>query len=91
MLTVVETIPILARFWVGLSCCVDNPVQASQTSPGRPEVRRTVADIARAMATMDGVQALSRFDDGFTSTYFNKAEALLDLAIECALERRRGD
>ena len=51
----------------------------------------TVADIARAMATMDGVQALSRFDDGFTSTYFNKAEALLDLAIECALERRRGD
>jgi hypothetical protein len=37
---------------------------------------------------MDGVQALSRFDDGFTSTYFNKAEALLDLAIECALERR---
>jgi hypothetical protein len=51
----------------------------------------TVADIARAMATMDGVQALSRFDDGFTSTYFNKAEALLDLAIECALERHRGD
>ena len=51
----------------------------------------TVADIARAMATMDGAQALSRFDDGFTSTYFNKAEALLDLAIECALERHRGD
>ena len=50
-----------------------------------------VADIARAMATMDGAQALSRFDDGFTSTYFNKAEALLDLAIECALERHRGD
>jgi hypothetical protein len=51
----------------------------------------TVADIARAMANMDGVQALSRFDDGFTSHYLNKAEALLDLAIECALERRRGD
>jgi hypothetical protein len=50
----------------------------------------TVADIARAMATMDGVQALSRFDEGFSSHY-NKAEALLDLAIECALERRRGD
>jgi hypothetical protein len=43
------------------------------------------------MANMDGVQALSRFDDGFTSHYLNKAEALLDLAIECALERRRGD
>ena len=51
----------------------------------------TVADIARAMATMDGVQTLSRFDDGFTSTHLDKAEALLDLAIECALERRRGD
>jgi hypothetical protein len=50
-----------------------------------------VADIARAMARMDGVQALSRFDDGFSSHYLNKAEALLDLAIECALERRRGD
>jgi hypothetical protein len=49
----------------------------------------TVADIARAMATMDGT--LSRFDDGFTSTYFDKAEALLELAIECAFERRRGD
>ena len=49
----------------------------------------TVADIARAMAKMDGVQALSRFDEGFTSAHLNKAEALLDLAIECALERRR--
>ena len=49
----------------------------------------TVADIARAMATMDGVQSLSRFDEGFTSAHLNKAEALLDLAIECALERRR--
>ena len=49
----------------------------------------TVADIARAMAKMDGAQALSRFDEGFTSAHLNKAEALLDLAIECALERRR--
>jgi len=49
----------------------------------------TVADIARAMATMDGVQSLSRFDEGFTSAHLDKAEALLDLAIECALERRR--
>ena len=40
------------------------------------------------MAKMDGVQALSRFDEGFTSAYLNKAEALLNLAIECALERR---
>jgi hypothetical protein len=51
----------------------------------------TVADIARAMANMDGVQALSRFDEGFTSVHLDKAEALLELAIECALERRRGD
>ena len=49
----------------------------------------TVADIARAMANMDGVQALSRFDEGFTSAHLDRAEALLDLAIECALERRR--
>ena len=49
----------------------------------------TVPDIARALATMDGVQALSRFDEGFTSAHLDKAEALLDLAIECALERRR--
>ena len=49
----------------------------------------TVPDIARALATMDGVQSLSRFDEGFTSDHLNKAEALLDLAIECALERRR--
>ena len=51
----------------------------------------TVADIARAMANMDGVQALSRFNEGFTSAYLNKAEALLNLAIECALERRCDD
>jgi len=49
----------------------------------------TVADIARAMAKMDGVQALSRFDEGSTSAHLNRAEALLDFAIECALERRR--
>jgi hypothetical protein len=49
----------------------------------------TVPDIARALATMDGVQSLSRFDEGFTSVHLDKAEALLDLAIECALERRR--
>ena len=51
----------------------------------------TVPDIARALATMDGVYALSQFDEGSTSAYLNKAEALLDLAIECALERRRSD
>ena len=51
----------------------------------------TVADIARAMANMDGVQALSQFDEGFTSAYLNKAEALLNLAIECALKRRCDD
>jgi hypothetical protein len=39
----------------------------------------TVPDIARALATMDGVQALSRFDEGFTSAHLDKAEALLVL------------
>jgi hypothetical protein len=43
------------------------------------------------MANMDGVKALSDYDAGFTGAYVNKVEALLDLAIECALERRRGD
>jgi hypothetical protein len=40
---------------------------------------------------MAGVKALSDYDAGFTSAYLSKAEALLDLAIECALERRRDD
>ena len=51
----------------------------------------TVADIARALASMAGVKALSDYDAGLTGTYLDKAEALLDLAIECALERHRGD
>jgi hypothetical protein len=40
---------------------------------------------------MAGVKALSDYDAGLTGTYLDKAEALLDLAIECALERHRGD
>ena len=51
----------------------------------------TVADIARALATMAGVKALSDYDAGLTDTYLNNAEALLELAIECAHERHRGD
>ena len=51
----------------------------------------TVPDIARALASMAGVKALSGYDAGLTGTYLDKAEALLDLAIECALERHRGD
>ena len=51
----------------------------------------TVPDIARALASMAGVKALSDYDAGLTGTYLEKAEALLDLAIECALERHRGD
>ena len=51
----------------------------------------TVPDIARALASMAGVKALSDYDAGLTGTYLDKAEALLDLAIECALERHRGD
>ncbi len=45
----------------------------------------TVADIARAMANMEGVHALSRFDDGFTSAHLDKAEALLDLPLNVPL------
>jgi hypothetical protein len=40
----------------------------------------TVADIARALATMAGVKAVSDFDAGLTSSYIAKAEALLDVA-----------
>jgi hypothetical protein len=51
----------------------------------------TVADIARALASMAGVKALSEYDAGLTGGYLGKAEALLELAIECTYERRRGD
>jgi hypothetical protein len=51
----------------------------------------TVKDIARALATMAGVEAVSDFDAGLTSRYLSKAEALLELAIEFAQERRRND
>ena len=51
----------------------------------------TVQDIARALATMAGVKAVSDFDAGLTSSYLAKAEALLELAIEFAQERRRND
>ena len=48
----------------------------------------TVKDIARALASMAGVKAVSDFDAGVTAGYLNKAEALLELAIEFAQERR---
>jgi hypothetical protein len=51
----------------------------------------TVKDIARALATMAGVKAVTDFDAGLTSCYLGKAEALLELAIEFAQERRRND
>jgi hypothetical protein len=51
----------------------------------------TVNDIARALACMAGVKAVSDFDAGSTGGYLNKAEALLELAIEFAQERRRND
>jgi len=51
----------------------------------------TVEDIARALATITGVKAVSEFDAGLTSPYLGKAETLLDLAIEFAQERRRND
>ena len=51
----------------------------------------TVKDIARALATMAGVEAVTDFDAGLSSVYLNKAEALLELAIEFAQERRCND
>ena len=48
-------------------------------------------DIARALASMAGVRALSDYDAGLTDTYLNNAEVLLELAIECAHERHRSD
>ena len=51
----------------------------------------SVEDIARAMATMAGPKALADYDAGVTGGYLIKAEALLELAIECAGKRRRDD
>ena len=51
----------------------------------------TVTDIARALATMAGVKAVTDFDAGLTRGYLDRAEALLELAIEFARERHRND
>jgi len=51
----------------------------------------SVEDIARAMATIAGVKAVSDFDAGLTSGYLRRAEELLGLAIEFAQERRRSE
>jgi hypothetical protein len=51
----------------------------------------TVQDVARALATMAGVKAVSDFDAGLTAGYMRRAEELLGLAIEFAQERRRND
>jgi hypothetical protein len=40
---------------------------------------------------MAGVKALSDYNAGLTGGYLNKAEALLELAIECAHKRHSGD
>ena len=51
----------------------------------------SVNDIARALASMVGVKAVSDFDAGVTTGYLRRAEELLELAIEFAQERRRDD
>jgi len=51
----------------------------------------TVMDIARGLATMAGAKAVSDFDAGLTRGYLDRAEALLELAIEFARERHRND
>lgn len=50
-----------------------------------------VKDIARALAAMTSVKKLADFDAGFTDEYLRQAEALLELAIEFAQERRQKD
>ena len=50
-----------------------------------------VEDIARALATMAGSKALADYDSGLTGGYLVKAEALFELAIEYAQERRWND
>jgi hypothetical protein len=50
-----------------------------------------VEDIARAMAIMAGPKALADYDAGVSGDYLVKAEALLELAIKCAQERRWDD
>ena len=51
----------------------------------------TIEDIARALATMAGVKAVSDFDAGLISPYLSKAEALLELTIEFTQERHRNN
>jgi hypothetical protein len=51
----------------------------------------TINDIARALASLVGVKAISDFDAGVTAGYLRKAEELLELAIEFAQERRRDE
>jgi hypothetical protein len=51
----------------------------------------TVKDIARALAAMASVKALSDFDAGITAGYLKKAEIMLQLIIEFAQERRVTD
>jgi hypothetical protein len=51
----------------------------------------SVQDVARALATMAGVKAVSDFDAGLTAGYMRRAEELLGLAIEFAQERHRND
>jgi hypothetical protein len=51
----------------------------------------SVEDFARTLASLAGAKALSDYDAGVTGGYLIKAEALLELAIECAQERRRND
>jgi hypothetical protein len=51
----------------------------------------TVQDIARTLATIAGLKAVSDFNAGLVRGYLHKAEKLLELAIEFAQERRRSD
>lgn len=51
----------------------------------------SVNDVARALAAMVSVKAVSDFDAGVTTGYLRRAEELLELAIEFAQERRRNE
>jgi len=72
----------------GFACCVIVAFKRAKLMQDARLSGVTVKDIARALASMIGVKAVSEFDAGITASYLRRAEELLELAIEFARERR---
>jgi hypothetical protein len=72
----------------GFACCVIVEFKRAKLMQDARLSGVTVKDIARALASMIGVKAVSEFDAGITASYLRRAEELLELAIEFARERR---